>query len=86
MLSYTVEVQLPSGAWAAGGGGSARGHKRIHVLAAPVAGARAVRLNVTGTIGVDPAMVRWVALAAVDGGSAGLLVARAWPRAQGWFL
>lgn len=66
VIAYTVDVQLPGGAWAPGGSGSAIGHKRIHFLPAPVPGALAVRLNVTATR-VPGALVYWRAFAAVDG-------------------
>ena len=71
VLAYSVEVQGAGGAWLPAEAGQAIGHKRIHRLAAAVAQPRRVRLNVTATIGgVDPAAVKWVSLAAVDGAAA----------------
>jgi hypothetical protein len=61
-------VQGADGAWLPAEAGQAIGHKRIHRLAAPVAKPRAARLNVTATIGgLDPAALKWVSFAAVDG-------------------
>ena len=68
VLAYSVEVQAAGGAWLPAETGQAIGHKRIHRLAAPVAGAQRVRLNVTATIGgVDPSSVKWASFAAIDG-------------------
>ena len=68
VLAYALEVQGADGAWLPAEAGQAIGHKRIHRLAAPVAKPRAVRLNVTATIGgLDPASLKWLSFAAVDG-------------------
>ena len=69
--AYSLEVQGADGAWLPAETGQAVGHKRIHRLAAPVAKPSRARLNVTATIGgVDPAAVKWVQFAAIDGAAA----------------
>lgn len=71
VLAYTLEVQNSAGQWSVVGQGQAIGHKRIHLLGKSIYKVKALRLNATAMADVDPAGIKWVSLAAIDGVLAG---------------